>query len=73
MRNPLNPSLYQVNARVWLTELGRNRAGQARLDDFPDLEAQYERNGDELESRGLYLDLSPWQYHVFEMLSNARR
>jgi glycosidase len=29
--------------------------------------ATYERNGDELQSRGLYLDLQPWQYHVFEL------
>jgi hypothetical protein len=27
----------------------------------------YERNGGELQSRGLYLDLAPWRYHVFEM------
>jgi hypothetical protein len=30
-------------------------------------EAQYERNGEELASRGLYLDMTPWQYQVFEM------
>jgi glycosidase len=30
-------------------------------------EAQYERDGNELQSRGLYLDLPPWQYHVFEI------
>jgi hypothetical protein len=29
--------------------------------------AQYERDGDELCSRGLYLDLPPWGYHLFEM------
>ena len=27
----------------------------------------YERDGDELISRGLYLDLAPWGYHVFEV------
>jgi hypothetical protein len=27
----------------------------------------YEREGDDLQSRGLYLDLGPWQYHVFEL------
>lgn len=26
----------------------------------------YERNGDEISSRGLYLDLPAWGYHVFE-------
>jgi len=30
-------------------------------------DAQYDRNGDELQSRGLYLDMSPWQAQVFEM------
>jgi glycosidase len=30
-------------------------------------EAQYERDGCELQSRGLYLDVPPWQYHVFEL------
>ncbi len=29
--------------------------------------ARYERNGDELASRGLYLDMPEWGYHVFEM------
>jgi len=43
------------------------------LDDRPwilrDLlgEAQYQRDGAELRTRGLYLDLGPWQYHAFEM------
>jgi glycosidase len=30
--------------------------------------AQYERPGDELVSRGLYLDLAAWGYHLFEMV-----
>jgi hypothetical protein len=30
--------------------------------------AQYERAGDELISRGLYLDLAAWGYHFFEMI-----
>jgi hypothetical protein len=29
--------------------------------------AQYERDGNELESRGLYLDVPAWQCHVFEV------
>jgi hypothetical protein len=28
-------------------------------------DAQYEREGNDLEARGLYLDLCPWQAHVF--------
>ena len=27
----------------------------------------YDRDGDDLNSRGLYLDLAPWSYHVFEV------
>jgi hypothetical protein len=29
--------------------------------------ARYDRNGSDLVSRGLYLDLPPWGYHVFEV------
>ena len=29
--------------------------------------ASYERKGNELQARGLYLDLPSWQYHVFEL------
>ncbi|MET0154030.1 MAG: alpha-amylase family glycosyl hydrolase, partial [Candidatus Binatia bacterium] len=38
MRDPLYPSLYQINTRVWLTELGRSLGRPARLDDIPDAE-----------------------------------
>jgi hypothetical protein len=31
--------------------------------------AQYERSGDEITSRGLYLDLAAWGYHLFEIVS----
>lgn len=31
-----NPTLYQVNARVWLTELSRELGRRATLDDIPD-------------------------------------
>jgi hypothetical protein len=42
-------------------------AGHAwKLEDLTG-EVAYDREGDELESRGLYLDLRPWQYHVFEL------
>ena len=30
-------------------------------------DARYERDGDDLQARGLYLDVAPWQYHAFEM------
>jgi hypothetical protein len=38
MREPLYPSLYQINTRVWLTELGRALNRPATLDDIPDAE-----------------------------------
>ena len=30
-------------------------------------DACYDRNGDDLAARGLYLDVAPWQYHVFAL------
>jgi hypothetical protein len=30
-------------------------------------EVTYEREGDELSARGLYLDMDSWQYHVFQV------
>jgi hypothetical protein len=30
-------------------------------------DAHYERDGSGLQSRGLYLDVPPWQYHAFEI------
>jgi hypothetical protein len=30
-------------------------------------DAGYDRDGNDLESRGLYLDLAPWRYHVFTL------
>jgi hypothetical protein len=40
------PSLYQINARVWLTELSRALGKRATLDDIPDAEL------DRLAARG---------------------
>jgi hypothetical protein len=40
--------------------------GKWRLEDLLG-DARYERDGDDLEARGLYLDVAPWQYHAFEM------
>jgi len=37
-----------------------------RLDDQMS-ESRYEREGDDLAERGLYLDLRPWQFHAFAM------
>ena len=42
-------------------------AGSAwELEDLT-AEAVYERDGDDLNVRGLYLDMRPWQYHVFDL------
>jgi hypothetical protein len=35
---PRYPALYQINTRVWLTELSRGRQRRATLDDIPDEE-----------------------------------
>ena len=35
---PAHPSLYQINTRVWLTELSRSLGRAATLDDIPDTE-----------------------------------
>ena len=38
MFNQLHPCLYQVNTRVWLTELACGLGRPATLDDIPDAE-----------------------------------
>ncbi len=38
MAMPRYPSLYQINTRVWLTELSRGLGRPATLDDIPDAE-----------------------------------
>ena len=40
MKTVRYPSLYQINTRVWLTELSRPLGRRARLDDIPDAELQ---------------------------------
>jgi len=46
MEQPKYPSLYQINTRVWLTELSGNLGRRATLDDIPDNEL------DQLTERG---------------------
>ncbi len=36
MNSTKYPSLYQINTRVWLTELSEELARPATLDDIPD-------------------------------------
>ena len=38
MKQPLYPTLYQINTRVWMTELARGLGRPATLDDIPDAE-----------------------------------
>jgi glycosidase len=38
MSQPHHPLLYQINTRVWLTELSRYLGRAAKLDDIPDAE-----------------------------------
>jgi hypothetical protein len=38
MATPRYPSLYQINTRVWLTELSEKLGRRATLDDIPDIE-----------------------------------
>ena len=38
MKSVRHPSLYQINTRVWLTELSRTLGRPATLDDIPDAE-----------------------------------
>ena len=47
------PSLYQINTRVWLTELSRQLGRPATLDDIPDAEL------DRLARDGFRLGLVP--------------
>ena len=53
MRSSLYPSLYQINTRVWLTELSQALGRPATLDDIPDAEL------DRLARDGLRLGLVP--------------
>ncbi len=45
MPNVKYPSLYQINTRVWLTELSRKLGRAATLDDIPDSELDRFKSG----------------------------
>jgi hypothetical protein len=57
------PHQSQCYVRLPFTDLGD---GQWRLEDGLG-HASYNRDGNDLQARGLYLDESPWQAHVFSM------
>jgi glycosidase len=57
------PSQSQCYIRLPFTDLG---SGHWRLKDLLG-DAQYDRDGNDLQSRGLYFDVPPWQNHIFTM------
>lgn len=61
----VNYSAHQSQGylRLPFTDLGNRGWGLRDLLG----DAFYERDGNELQSKGLYLDLSPWHSHVFEL------
>jgi hypothetical protein len=57
------PNQSQCYVRLPFTDLD---AGQWRLQDQMG-NAIYDRDGSDLQSRGLYLDVPPWQTSVFAL------
>jgi glycosidase len=57
------PNQSQCYIRLPFSKL---RDRRWRLEDLL-TDARYDRNGNDLESRGLYLDMAPWGYHVFKL------
>jgi hypothetical protein len=57
MSDPLYPPLYQINTR------------SVPVKDWLS-SACYIREGNDLLERGVYLDLRPWSYHVFDLEIN---
>jgi hypothetical protein len=57
------PNRNQCYVRLPLTDLGSR---QWRLQDQLNTTA-YSRDGNDLQSRGLYLDMQPWQSAVFSL------
>ncbi|MEX5214745.1 MAG: alpha-amylase family glycosyl hydrolase [Nitrospiraceae bacterium] len=61
----VNYSPHQSQCRARLSNL--NLADRRwRLQDLLS-DAQYDREGNDLQSNGLFLDLAPWRYHVFTL------
>jgi hypothetical protein len=56
------PHQSQCYVRIPFADLG---GGQWQLQDLLS-DTHYDRDGDGLQSGGLYLDVAPWHYHVFE-------
>jgi glycosidase len=61
------PNQSQCYVRLPFTDLGR---GRWRFADVLG-DATYDREGNDLEARGLYLDVPPWHAHVFALRRDA--
>jgi hypothetical protein len=59
--------LSQCYVRLPFADL---RNAQWRLQDLLS-EVQYDRDGNDLESRGLYLDVPAWRCHAFTMTRSS--
>ena len=57
------PNQSQCYVRLPFADLGN---GQWRLEDLLG-DATYDRDGNDLQARGLYLDTARWGYHVFRI------
>ena len=55
----VHPVFGDVEGRAWL------------LHDLLDPTIRYERDGDKLAHRGLYVDMPAWGHHVFEVIALA--
>ena len=58
------PNQSQCYVRLPFADLGNSRW---RLEDLLGDARQYDRDGSDLQSRGLYLDVPPWHCHAFTM------
>ena len=59
---------YAGNQSQCYIRLPRVGAAAVRFRDLTG-QAAFDRDAHDLAARGLYLDMSPWGYHVFEMIS----
>jgi hypothetical protein len=57
------PNQSQCYVRLPFTDLGNSHW---RLKDLVG-DAEYDRDGNDLRSQGLYFDVPAWQYHAFTM------
>ena len=70
---------YEVSTWVWLNDLSRKHRRSLDLATIPEQECRrwrlddglsgdvYERDGNEIRNGGLYVNLTPWQCHLFQV------